>query len=204
MDMHDSKPEVGKRVSKSLSIVAQKFDANIIVFVVHDVKCCLKLDWVARVVLLAALDPVPLGPPYLRGLLSVAGQEVPVIDLAERLLMEGRRPYNLGTPIMLCSHADKCVGVIVSSMLGTAVADQESLQLSGMFPPFLGGFDTDHGHALLLDGDWLLTIDLPIPEQPLPEQPLPGTPLSVGHPDVPPADLTPLNEEPPLEPEVAP
>lgn len=135
---------------------------DVVVFTVHEAVYCADLRRIDRVLSLAALDPVPLGPPYLRGLLSVAGRDAPVIDLAERLCLKERRQYNLSTPILLCSVGDMLVGAIVSSVLGVeTVHAAESLQLAGRFPPILGVLGTAHGRALLLDLQGILDIDPP-------------------------------------------
>lgn len=163
--MHaDSNAKTAVQHIKSASMPIPQ--SGVIVFLVNEVCCCVELEYVARVMPLCAIDPVPMGASYLRGLLSIGGGEVPVIDLAERLCLDDRRPYDLGTPILLCSDGNRQIGLIVSTVLGLAVSDISAPQLPAMPPSFAGALVTEHGRALRLDVEWLLAVDLSLPGAP--------------------------------------
>ena len=56
-----------------------------LVLAVAGQKLALPLDWVAEVCRIVAITPLPQAPPFLRGLVQVRGEVVPVVDLRLRL-----------------------------------------------------------------------------------------------------------------------
>jgi chemotaxis signal transduction protein len=148
---------VAERITTTGFVPGQ--DASVLVFSVHDATCAVELSCVSRVLLLPALEPLPMGPSYLRGTLSVGGSEAVVFDLAERLKIEGRRPYDLATPLLLCHRAGEMVGMIVTSALG--VVTGRARPSASPSAAFLGSMSTELGRALLLDSEWLFAIDTP-------------------------------------------
>ncbi|WP_223246779.1 chemotaxis protein CheW [Sulfuriferula thiophila] len=124
---------------------------------------CIELECVERTFSLVALQPVPGGAPAVAGIMNYAGSSLPVIDIAVRLLLPAA-PYSLDTPIVVCAHDGRRVGVIVSEIIGIQMLNREDMQLArelgGHGAAFSASLHTQQGLAYLLDSGWLTTFDL--------------------------------------------
>jgi len=140
---------------------------QVIHFLSANTEYCLDLQHVVKVLPIMQLRYVPGGPEFLRGLMSLGGVSLPVIDLAERLGLDNRNPYTIDTPILLCADGDKQAGVIVDEVLGVSDVSENSLQMRPLFKPggttaFRAAIKTDRGLSLLLDVGQILDVDLAI------------------------------------------
>lgn len=126
-------------------------------------RLCLPLDTVVRVFALAALQPVPRGPSYLKGLVNLGGASVPVIDLAERVGLPAMDRYFLETSIVLCRRQGRTMGIIVETVIGLANVGSVESQLEGLFAGAggcLAGIAVVAGHqTLIVDAAALFDID---------------------------------------------
>jgi len=107
----------------------------------------IRLDQVLRVIPMLSLTPVPQAPPYLKGLMNLGGQSLPVIDLAERIGLSEGLHYTIDTPILLCTDGSKTAGLVVEEVLGVAEVVPEDVQMRPLFDPsdtpVLGVIDTE-------------------------------------------------------------
>ena len=129
-----------------------------------NVRVCLPISFVSKILPLMMLEAVPGSPFYVIGLMNHAGKSIPVIDLAARLGMERDQPYSLDTPILLCTDKERELAFLADRVLGLADVSEDSVQLSDQFDPasspFLGSVAVDNELYLLLNADCLLNFRL--------------------------------------------
>ncbi len=95
---------------------------------------CLTLKHVLKVLPLMELQIVPDAPGYVKGLMNLQGNSVPVIDLAERLgAAKASASYTIDTTILLCEVMNKHIGLIVDEILGVIAVEKGDLQLQSEF-----------------------------------------------------------------------
>ncbi|MDP2809057.1 MAG: CheW domain-containing protein [Rhodocyclaceae bacterium] len=128
---------------------------------------CLRLGDVERLLPLMQIQPVPDAPPYLAGIMNLAGEAVPVIDLARRLGLGDSPAYHLDNPVLLAragGPGGRLAGLVVDDVLGVKRVPREAMRGEDLFrdglPPVLGAVILDDGAALLLDSLRILDIDL--------------------------------------------
>ncbi len=124
---------------------------------------CLEIVNVVRVIHFIDLKAVPGMPSYVKGLFNLHGEEMPIIDLAERINMGGESTHVLNTPIILCEHQSKHFGLIVEEVLEIEFIRLEDLQMKELLQDnletyLLGALTTDCGDILLLNIDKLSKI----------------------------------------------
>ena len=76
----------------------------------------LPLAQVARAVRMVAVTPVPDEPPWMLGLIDMAGQVVPVIDLRRRFAYPARPPA-LTDRLLIVQAADQRLALMVDDVL---------------------------------------------------------------------------------------
>jgi len=126
---------------------------------------CIELNNIERVIKLVELQTVPGAPAYFKGLLNLAGTEIPVIDIGERLGFETQTIYTLNTPIIICKLKDKRMGLIVEDVVGIESLSEKKLQMSEVLEKsshrfIQGSLITEQGDALLLNIDSLFDLNL--------------------------------------------
>lgn len=130
---------------------------------VANLLACVDLSNVERTFSLVEIKPMPGSAPYVVGILNYAGNSLPVIDLAIRLGLNSS-PYLLDTPIMVCTHEKKSIGVIVQDIVGVQSQSEHEIQLadqlSGFGSAFSASVHTELGLALMLDVPWLIHSEL--------------------------------------------
>jgi len=153
--------------------------SHVLHFSVADTEFCLALQYVTRVFPIVKFRYVPGGPKYLRGLLTLEGRNLPVIDLADRLNLPDAHQYHLETPILLCDYGEKRLALIVDEMHGVEEVSEENLQMRPLFDrgngvPFDAAIETRRGTSLLLHLDSIINIDLESVIEDMPEDPRKG------------------------------
>ena len=125
-------------------------------FSVPGVLMCLPLESVHKVLAVMALQEVPDAPAHVLGLLNLAGDAVPVVDLC--LLL--RRPtfeYSIDTPILLCERQGRRCGVVVEAVSGVGHIENSQRRMGEVVrdgrAPFLTVFDGAAGLVFMLDLD---------------------------------------------------
>lgn len=128
-----------------------------------DLLACIDLYNVERTISLVAMQAMPGSAAYVAGIMNYAGSSMAVIDLAIRLGLQSY-PYTLDTPILICMHEQQRIGVIVQDIVGIQTLHHQDLQLTrelgGYGAAFRASAHTGQGLALLLDAEWLTSIEL--------------------------------------------
>jgi len=144
--------------------VAVKNKLPLICLLIKNVRVCLPLGQVSKILPLMMLQAIPNSPPYVLGLLNLAGKSIPVIDLAVRLGFERDKPYSLDMPIILCTSESKELALLVDKVLGLADMEETNLQMQNQFntsnSPFLGSVSIENKLSLLLNVKTILDINL--------------------------------------------
>lgn len=122
------------------------------------VNCCIELSSIVRTTSLVELQPIPGSPPFLKGIMDFAGNNLLVLDLAERLSLSDLNPYTLDTSIVICQFEDNMGAFIVDELLGIINVQTDGDRHEAAFDchnklPFKGVLSTEHGLALWLDVD---------------------------------------------------
>lgn len=136
---------------------------QVVVFRMGGVYACVDLGCVERTVSLVAMQPMPGSAPYVVGIMNYAGISLPVIDLAIRLGLPSRA-YTLDTPIMVCTHQNMRIALIVEDIVGIEALKVQDRQLTREFSrygsAFLASAHTSLGLALQLEPSWLTAVGL--------------------------------------------
>jgi purine-binding chemotaxis protein CheW len=133
-----------------------------VVFRVSDQEYALGVDQVVEVLRMASLTPVAESPAGFAGILNLRGQAVPVLDLVQRLAGI-RRPADPDQAIVIVSHQQRLVGLVVDAVDEVVNLDEASIRppdrLLGDKTPYLGVARWDQRVLLLLDIDRLIVGD---------------------------------------------
>jgi len=133
-----------------------------VVFRVSDQEYALGVDQVVEVLRMASLTPVAESPASFAGILNLRGQAVPVLDLVQRLAGL-RRPADPDQAIVIVSHQQRLVGLVVDAVDEVVNLDEASIRppdrLLGDKTPYLGVARWDQRVLLLLDIDRLIVGD---------------------------------------------
>jgi purine-binding chemotaxis protein CheW len=117
-------------------------------------------DSVDQVVLIAKLLPLPEARDWVAGLLNLRGSTIPVIDIARRVFGKAHS-RSLSDLIVVCSHQQGRVGLLVQEALGTYRSDHNRLDRPprdlACAPYVLGVLSLEDGPALLLGASSLVT-----------------------------------------------
>ena len=129
-------------------------------FMLNDVYACIDINIINKALPFPLLEVVPGSQRYLAGLMNYAGESIPIIDLAMRLKLERSESYSLDTPILLCSHENKKMGIIVDKIIGLSHVAQDSLQMNNHFispnSPILGSVVIGSKISLLIDIEYIM------------------------------------------------
>ena len=87
---------------------------------------------IQRVIRLPNITHLPQTPDFLRGIINLEGEVVPIIDMHERFEMETEE-YNKSTRVIIVRMKDKDVGMIVDSVSQVQVVAQENIEEVGDF-----------------------------------------------------------------------
>lgn len=132
---------------------------------------CLRLADVERLLPLMRIQRVPDAPSYMLGIMNLAGDAVPVVDLARRLGLPDMAPYRLDNPVLLTRAGGRQVGLVVDDVEGVKRVPREAIRGEDLFrdglPPVLGAVVMGDGSALLLDCLRILDLDLSGLSEPL-------------------------------------
>lgn len=120
----------------------------------------LSMDRVQEIVRLGATTPVPLTPPWIRGVFNLRGRVLPAVDLAVRLGLPRREATSRSCLLMLQMAVQELAfstGIIVDEVLDLVDIQADAIEPvptfgTGIRVEFVEGiFQTDKGPLLLLD-----------------------------------------------------
>lgn len=144
--------------------LANKSKLQVLHFVLQKVRFCVDIQYLEKVLSLVLIEAIPNSPPYLVGLMNLAGQSIPIIDLAVRLGFNRREKYSLDTPILLCSEGNHRAGFIIDQIVELADVSPTSIQMNEEFEqpdsPFLAAIALETEVSLLVNMQHVLSYTL--------------------------------------------
>lgn len=129
---------------------------QVVNFSTRDIRGSIEISYVSKVIAIPRISPAPSGPPYMIGLLNIAGEIIPVIDLSMRLLMSNPSRYEINTPILVCRNdKNKLFGLVVEQVYQIESINEKMIQkenLEGMDHQFvIGAIKYENSISVLLD-----------------------------------------------------
>ena len=117
------------------------------------------IEWVEEVLPALPVEPIPQSPAFVRGVISVRGHLIPVLDAAERLGLAGHR--RLPEPHIVCVRvADRLIGIEVDEALDLLDLGQAPLMAAEVIGAsrgfFAGVVDLEDEGVRILDPERLL------------------------------------------------
>jgi purine-binding chemotaxis protein CheW len=95
--------------------VQEAQSAEVLVFMIGEVRCAIPLGDVREVVRAVALTPLPTAPSIVEGVIDVRGRLVPVLDLRGRLGLPAE-PNRADQKLVIADAGDRRVAVRVDSV----------------------------------------------------------------------------------------
>ncbi|AYK03081.1 chemotaxis signal transduction protein (cheW domain) [Legionella sainthelensi] len=133
-------------------------------FLLQDIRVCIELRYVAKVLPLPLLEAVPSCPVYCAGLMNLKSKCIPVLDLAISIGLPREQIYPLNIPVILCDNGSHQIGLIVDNILGINEIDEKKIEVHEEFThsnsPFFGVITLETGVSLLINIDWVFTLKL--------------------------------------------
>ncbi|MBE9527191.1 MAG: chemotaxis protein CheW [Proteobacteria bacterium] len=149
----------------SITTSSSEFEKNLepmLEIFLHDTPCCIALENVVRILPLMALQPIPKSPAHIKGMFSLSGESVCVIDLVEYSGLSHNKPYSIDTEVILCSYKSRLCGLIASQLGNMSQVQSDDVQMADDFkeanPLFHGVVETEKGLSLLLDLEFILSF----------------------------------------------
>lgn len=129
-------------------------------FTTRDFNGCIDVGCVTKVVALPTLSYSPGSPDYVIGLLNLAGEIIPVIDLSMRLAVSAPEKYTINTPILICQNArQQKMGLVVDTVDDIKTVKDELIQydVDNIDKRFVDGMiKLDGGIALIINIDSII------------------------------------------------
>lgn len=116
------------------------------------------VEYVVEIITNHIITPLPIVPSYIRGIINLRGQIIPVLDIRLRL---GKSPADDSCIIVLNMH-DIYLGILVDS-----VAQMVSIPPENILPvPDRNGQELVSGMCTLADGKTMLVLDCDLLAEP--------------------------------------
>jgi purine-binding chemotaxis protein CheW len=133
-------------------------------FFLQDVRCCLDLRYVEKILPLPMLETIPGSPVYFVGLMNLKHSCVPVFDLAVCTGLLREQVYSLNIPILLCTDGQHHLALIVDQVIGLGDVREDEIEiheeLAEGVSPFLGVVTLTTGVSLLMNSSWVFALKL--------------------------------------------
>jgi purine-binding chemotaxis protein CheW len=151
--------------------LSNKPSLQVLQFLVQNVRLCVDLSYVKKVIPLTAVEEVPGGPSCLVGLLNVAGTSLPAFDLGLQLDLPRTSVYTVDTPIVICFDDEHEAGIIVDKIIGLETIENKDLQMREEFnkpnSPFLAAVTINSELFLVINMSSLLSMNVTLGPTPL-------------------------------------
>jgi len=115
----------------------------------------LSLEMVRRISELAPLSPVPLAPPYVKGLMSEAGAIITVMDIGQLLGLPDARTGD-GTVVLILDLPQASVGLLAEKVIDLAEIHPATISPA---PPITGNDAAFFAGSCQLDGAIIDLLD---------------------------------------------
>jgi purine-binding chemotaxis protein CheW len=109
------------------------------------------VEWVREIVRLRAITPMPRVPPQIRGVISLRGEIVQVLDLRRRLGIQDCEPERISRIVVLHGDHGAVTGLLVDSVREVLQVAEEAIQ-----PPPTG--ESDCVEALCRQDDEFISL----------------------------------------------
>jgi chemotaxis signal transduction protein len=109
------------------------------------------VEWAREIVRLRAITPMPRVPPEIRGVISLRGEIVQVLDLGRRLGVRAGEPTRTSRIIVLHGDHGNVTGLLVDSVREVVRVAEEAIQ-----PPPTG--ESDSVEALCRQGEEFISL----------------------------------------------
>lgn len=124
---------------------------DLLTFTLDGDSYAIPVEWVREIVRLRGITPMPRVPPEIRGVISLRGEIVQVLDLCRRLGIRNREPARSNRIIVLHGDPGNVTGLLVDSVKEVLRVGEEAIQ-----PPPSG--DSDSVEALCQRDDEFISI----------------------------------------------
>ncbi|MBB71619.1 MAG: hypothetical protein CMF50_04420 [Legionellales bacterium] len=145
--------------NEQLSTHSEQITGQALLFDCAGTKMAVSLDKVYRVLPLVELQFVPGLASYHLGLMNFHGENISVIDLADKIYQQ-QASINLDTPIILCKSENNKLAFVVDSIDGIITVDLDKIrqnqQLCENSKAFMGSINRDNDIVLMLDAKMLV------------------------------------------------
>jgi purine-binding chemotaxis protein CheW len=125
-----------------------------VLFVLANTTYAVPSNTVQRMEMVEYVTPVPNAPSFVDGVVFSRGRVVPAINLRRRFGFD-RVAYDVQTRLIVISHSDRAVGLIVDSAREFVTIPVEAIQpppegLAGITGNYLSGIATLNGKVILI------------------------------------------------------
>jgi purine-binding chemotaxis protein CheW len=101
---------------------------ELLVFTLDGDRYAVPVEWVREIVRLRAITPMPRVPPEIRGVISLRGEIVQILDMCLRLGMEARKATRASRIIVLHGEQGSVTGLLVDSVIEVLRVGEEAIQ----------------------------------------------------------------------------
>lgn len=105
-------PETQEVTDESVAIDTEKKSRKYLVFITDDLHLGVDANYVVEILNNHTITPLPMTPPYVRGIFNMRGQIIPILDIRLKL---GKPSANEDLLIVI-SYEDTQVGILVDSV----------------------------------------------------------------------------------------
>lgn len=116
-------------LSAKLKEIKMKEELNVyyvLHFLINKLHFCIELTYVDKLLLLPALKELPSSANYVVGLLNLASENIPIIDLGMCLQLQRLQPYPLNTSILICFKENRPISEVASGKEVEGDTDQKA------------------------------------------------------------------------------
>jgi chemotaxis signal transduction protein len=140
---------VNRQVEEEVSLIRE-----LLTFTLDGDPYAIPVEWAREIVRLRAITPMPRVPREIRGVISLRGEVVQVLDLCLRLGIQAREPTRRSRIIVLHGDHGSVTGLLVDSVREVVRVAEEAIQ-----PPPTG--ESDSVEALCRqDGEFISLLNM--------------------------------------------
>ena len=134
----------------------------LVVFALDDQRYALALDRVQRSIRVLTITPLPEAPAIVLGIIDLAGEVIPVIDMRRRF-HHPPRGIRLSDHLLVAAAGQRTVALLVDETRGVTEVEPENLVPAGKILPRLefiaGALKLANGLILIHDLERLLSLE---------------------------------------------
>jgi len=135
---------------------AKHHDREILTFRLGDELYGIDISCMREICKLRVVTEVPRSPAFLRGIITLRGTVVPIIDLRQRMDIPQVEPTR-ASRILIVDHQDEPFGLIVDAVIRVVRMVNDQIEAS----PIPGGIDSEYLTGLARDdGDLIVLLNL--------------------------------------------